>query len=378
LKGQRFRWCFGGIQILRMHGRSLLPGRRTAENQLSTGQRWAYLTGAVQWYGDLLALLFYLFLLVGAANIALGGGVLYRKLTAFLLAAIPLLVVLGLLRAVALLRRGTGASWGDAVGAFFIWQSTSLTVARASVQALFAREAVFLRTPKTNEGNAWSDAIRANWAECMLGGLGMFAIGASLSHTNGIGGPLLAVLLVWPTVSFLAAPYNSLSAQQAALPPALEARRRSEYLRAGRRDLTYATGGLALTGAAAAVVVALFAPTPATILPPQLLGPSQGHPAHYGERATTGPQAASRSASSGATSSDGSSPATSTTDTTTSTGTTTITSTSTGTSTTTPSTTTTGTTTTPSTTTTTPSTTAPSTTTTTTITTPPPGTTTGP
>jgi len=28
LKGQRFRWCFGGIQILRQHWRSMLPGRR--------------------------------------------------------------------------------------------------------------------------------------------------------------------------------------------------------------------------------------------------------------------------------------------------------------------------------------------------------------
>ena len=27
LKGQRYRWCFGGIQILRMHWRSLMPGR---------------------------------------------------------------------------------------------------------------------------------------------------------------------------------------------------------------------------------------------------------------------------------------------------------------------------------------------------------------
>ena len=30
LKGQRYRWCFGGIQILRMHWRSMLPGRREA------------------------------------------------------------------------------------------------------------------------------------------------------------------------------------------------------------------------------------------------------------------------------------------------------------------------------------------------------------
>ena len=77
------------------------------------------------------------------------GGLVFRKLTGFLLAAIPLLVVLGLLRAVALLRRGTGASWRDALGAFLIWQSTTLTVTSASVQGLFAKEAAFLRTPKT-------------------------------------------------------------------------------------------------------------------------------------------------------------------------------------------------------------------------------------
>src|SRR5205823_1221679 len=81
LKGQRFRWCFGGIQILRRNWRSLLPGRKTRDNQLDLGQRWAYLSGAIQWYGDLLGLLFFLFLLAGATNIALGGGLLFRKLT---------------------------------------------------------------------------------------------------------------------------------------------------------------------------------------------------------------------------------------------------------------------------------------------------------
>src|SRR6266487_4898984 len=58
LKSQRYRWCFGGIQILRMHWRSLLPGRPTKQNRLTVGQRWSYLSGAVQWYGDLLGLVF--------------------------------------------------------------------------------------------------------------------------------------------------------------------------------------------------------------------------------------------------------------------------------------------------------------------------------
>src|SRR6266851_695613 len=151
LKGQRYRWCFGGIQILRMHWRSLVPGRKSKENHLTPAQRWAYLAGAIQWYGDLLGLIFLVFLLAGAANLATGGGELFRKLTPFLVATVPVLVGLGLVRAVALLRRGTGASWRDAIGAFFIWQSTSLVVARASVLGLFARKAAFLRTPRTTE-----------------------------------------------------------------------------------------------------------------------------------------------------------------------------------------------------------------------------------
>ena len=321
LKGQRFRWCFGGIQILRRHWRSLLPGGRTKTNQLSLGQRWAYLCGAIQWYGDLLALVFFGFLLIGAANDALGAGLLFRKLTGFLLAAIPLLVVLGLLRAVALLRRGTGASWSDALGAFLIWQSTSITVASASVQALFTEEAVFLRTPKTHEEPSWTDAIRANSVECSFAALGVAAIVGALVRHASSGGWLLAVLLLWPTTSFLAAPYNSLSARRAALPPELTERRRTEYLRYRARRLTYAVGGLGLAGATAAAALILLSPSP-NIIAPQLVGPAQGQPVRYGaapakhstsKKPARNHRGASNSSSSSSTTSTSSSTTTSTT-----------------------------------------------------------------
>src|SRR5439155_25895410 len=163
---------------------------------------------------DLVGLLFYVFLLVGAVNVAAGGGLLFRKLTGFLVAGIPMLVVLGFVRAVALLRRGTGASWRDAFGAFMIWQSTGLVVARASVQGLFAREAEFLRTPKTAGEASWWDAIRGNSAETACAALGLAGIAAALSNPSGYGSALTAALLVWPTVAYASAPANSLSAQR--------------------------------------------------------------------------------------------------------------------------------------------------------------------
>jgi glycosyltransferase involved in cell wall biosynthesis len=279
LKGQRYRWCFGGIQILRMHWRSLIPGRKTKENHLSTAQRWAYLSGAVQWYGDFLGLAFLVFLLVGAANEALGGGTLFRKLTIFLVATVPVLVALGLVRAVALLRRGTGASWRDAIGAFFIWQSTSLVVARASVLGLFARKAAFLRTPKTSERAKWWEPLRANWAESLLALLGLAGIVAALSKPTQLSGPLLAALLVFPTLGMAAAPFNSWAARRAALPAALRARRTTEYRRDRRSFAAGAAAGGLVTAAAVVVaaVALLLAPSHHFVPSPTLVGPAKGH-----------------------------------------------------------------------------------------------------
>jgi cellulose synthase/poly-beta-1,6-N-acetylglucosamine synthase-like glycosyltransferase len=293
LKGQRYRWCFGGIQILRMHWRSLLPGPRSRENHLTLAQRWAYLAGGIQWYGDLLGLIFLVFLLAGALNLATGGGELFRKLTPFLVATVPVLVGLGLVRAVALLRRGTGASWRDALGAFFIWQSTSLVVARASVLGLFARKAAFLRTPKTSERAKWWEALQANWAESSLALLGAAGIAGALTRTNQLSGVLLAVLLLFPTLGMAAAPFNSWAAQRATLPAWLRQRRQTEYRR-DRRSFAAgaATGGvIAVLGVVIAAVALMLAPSHHRVQTPNLVGPVQSStPA-----ATASPSSSSRS-----------------------------------------------------------------------------------
>src|SRR5689334_11570036 len=269
LKGQRYRWCFGGIQILRSHWRSLLPGRTSKHNHLTAAQRWAYLSGAIQWYGDLLGLFFFVFLLAGSADLTTGDGQVFRKLTPLLLTTVPALFALGLVRAVALLRRGTGATWREAIGAVFIWQSTSLTVAKASLLGLFARKAAFLRTPKTSEHAKWWQALKANWAESALALLGAAGIAGALSKASQPSGPLLAGLLLFPTLGMAAAPYNSWAARRASLPPQLRERRHSEF-RCERRAFAMgaATGGLVTTLCTAiAVAVLTLAPHHLAYLP---------------------------------------------------------------------------------------------------------------
>jgi hypothetical protein len=215
------------------------------------------------------------FLLAGAANLATGGSALFIKLSTFLVATIPVLVALGLVRAVALLRRGTGASWRDALGAFFIWQSTSVAVARASVLGLFARKAAFLRTPKTSEQAKWHEAFRANWAETTLALLGIAGIAGALTRYDELAGPLLAALLFFPTIGLAAAPINSWAAQRAALPPDLVQRRTSEWKRADRRGLgrsAATVGGLVtVLGVVAAAMALLLAPSPRHVQSPPLV-----------------------------------------------------------------------------------------------------------
>jgi cellulose synthase/poly-beta-1,6-N-acetylglucosamine synthase-like glycosyltransferase len=300
LKGQRYRWCFGGIQILRMHWRSLLPGRKTPANRMSAGQRLSYLSGGLQWYGDLLGLLFLVFLLAGAANLATGGGELFRKLTAFLVATVPVLVLLGLVRAVALLRRGTGASWRDALGAFFIWQSTSVVVARASVLALFARKAAFLRTPKTSEKQKWWEALRANWAESTLALLGLVGICFALSKATELAGILLAGLLLFPTLGMAAAPFNSWAAQRAALPADLNVWRTMEWKRSRHRRAVMrgaAVGGMITVGAIAGAAIALmFTSGTHSVQPPRLVT-APSHTTSHPNSHTSSPSPAPTSSS---------------------------------------------------------------------------------
>lgn len=271
LKAEEFRRCFGAVQALRMHGASMLPGVGGRENRLTPRQRWGLLSAGARWYGGLLGLVFHFFLLVGAVDIALGGGPLFRLLTPFVLAAVPVLGLIGGARALAVVRRGSGASATDVLGALFVAQATSLAVARASVRALLARRGEFLGTPSTVAEDSVLDAVRCNKSETALAVVGIGGILAALMSADATGGVLLAALLLITTTGYAGAVVNSLSARRAALPADLEARRRAELRR--QHAVRPRVAGLAAIGAAAAtsaVVVGLLGPAGQDVSVPDL------------------------------------------------------------------------------------------------------------
>ena len=107
--------------------------------------------------------------------------------------------------------------------------------------------------------------------------LGFAGIAAALTRPTELAGPLLAALLVFPTLGLAAAPVNSRAAQRAALPPDLRARRTTEWKRSQRRTFARgvaAGGGVVTVAGVVAAALALFlAPAKHPVQPPQLTGP---------------------------------------------------------------------------------------------------------
>jgi glycosyltransferase involved in cell wall biosynthesis len=260
LKSQRFRWCFGGMQILRQHWKSLMPWDRTPSNHLSIAQRFDYLIGGLQWMNDLVYQGFTVVLLTVASLLLAGDTVAIRPLIGPTVLLPGALLASGLLRAIWALRQRTGVTYRRAVLAFLNWLSLSWTVAIACVQGLIRREGVFLRTPKTESHDSLTAALLAARTESiiliLLWGSGI-ALGIVAHPTI-----LLLALMAWQGVVYGSAPLMSRLAQRTQLTPELERRRRTE--RARERLVTVlrpvAIGsvlGAGVTACAFIVVIAL-------------------------------------------------------------------------------------------------------------------------
>jgi cellulose synthase/poly-beta-1,6-N-acetylglucosamine synthase-like glycosyltransferase len=203
-KKQRFRWAFGGMQILRRYWRQLLPipsfGR--AEG-LGIRQRVGYLMGLLGWFNDLLVLVFSVFLLLTALAFAYGWQLPVRQLTQWILLVPLLSIITGVLRVAWALRISTATNWRSGLGTFTTMLALSLTVARACLSAIWNDKGVFLRTPKFARESDLTRALAAAGGEALLGILLAAAIPLVLNVRADSEGWLLAALLGWHALVYL-------------------------------------------------------------------------------------------------------------------------------------------------------------------------------
>ncbi|HLE53203.1 MAG TPA: glycosyltransferase [Anaerolineales bacterium] len=205
-KKQRFRWAFGGTQILKRFGGQLLPWSRFERGEkLTIQQRLRYLMGLLGWFNDLLVLVFTGFLLLTTAGYIYEWQLPIRQLAEWLLFVPVVSILTGVLRVAWALRLTTRCSWRSGLGAFLAMLALSWSVAQACLSALWNDKGTFLRTPKYGLESDLSRALKATSWETALGILLVAAIPLTLNVRTDREGILLAILLAWHALIYLSA-----------------------------------------------------------------------------------------------------------------------------------------------------------------------------
>lgn len=208
LKKQRFRWAFGGMQVLRMHWRKLLPfsGLVNPENRMTFKQKFDYWSGGLQWLGDPLTFAFTVLLIIGAASYTLTQSVYLQTMAGATLFLPFVFIVFGLLKILWALRIRLQCNLAQAIRAFLSLLSLTWVVTLACVLGLTRREGVFLRTPKQKDNSTWKRALRIVSRETFISALCIATIAWLLNQRGmDVTTATLCVLLGWQAIIYASA-----------------------------------------------------------------------------------------------------------------------------------------------------------------------------
>jgi cellulose synthase/poly-beta-1,6-N-acetylglucosamine synthase-like glycosyltransferase len=213
LKRQRFRWCFGNIQIFRKHWEALMPWAHLLDpnNHLTLAQRYFYLVGSVQWFSDAFNFLFICFLVAGGIIKLIASHFTIVPITIPWISFASISIFLNLWRLLWVIRNVMKLSWSLAFRSMYGMFSVGWVVTLASFQALFRSKIAFLRTPKTIGNTRLLNALFATQWEAWIGllclalGVAVLTLADRALNTYFIGG-----LLLWQASLYLTSPIYGL------------------------------------------------------------------------------------------------------------------------------------------------------------------------
>ena len=191
---QRHRWCFGAMQILRLHWRSLMPWDRSPDNHLTGAQRRDYLMASIGWFRDLLMLAFSLLLLVTSGLL-----VANSKFAVAPMEGAPSLLPLSLIIIATIcmmwtLRHWTTLSPRRAVLSLVISLAVTWVIALACIEGVARRDGVFLRTSKAAGRRRVISALRLTRVETMLAVTLYTCVGLLVALRHG---PWLFIVIIF-------------------------------------------------------------------------------------------------------------------------------------------------------------------------------------
>lgn len=299
LRKQRYRWAFGGIQILRKHWRQLLPWSRSG---LTQRQRRDYLLGGLWWFNDLLTLGFLAFIAATAVGLLVGRPFVVQLLAGPALFLPLLYLALGLIRYLWGLRIAARIGVVEAAAALRVNLSLAWVVTFACLRALIERRGVFLRTPKF-AGSEAVQSLRLVWVETLLATVaGILAVAIFVRFGFATLTLTIDTLLLWSVLIYGSA--TSYAVGDPTRPP--ESLRAKAAAQLVDGPVARAAGRTGLVAAAvAAILVVAFAGQAARdpvspnvgLVVPSIPSPA---PAASGPPASPGPSPSASAAPSGA------------------------------------------------------------------------------
>jgi cellulose synthase/poly-beta-1,6-N-acetylglucosamine synthase-like glycosyltransferase len=195
--GQRYRWAYGAVQIVKHHWSSLAPW--ACKGGLTSAQRYYFLAGWLPWFADGLALLFTI------TSIGLSAFALYQPKLVQLPVAAFLIPTIGsfvfkLVRSLWLYAvRVKDCSFVESLGASVAALGLTHTVAKAMLNGMVTTDKPFFRTPKCEDKPPLAAAIIQLREEVMmliaLWGLSL-AFLFNKDFSDGLSRLWVAVLLV--------------------------------------------------------------------------------------------------------------------------------------------------------------------------------------
>lgn len=198
-KKQRFRWAYGGMQIVKKHWRRFLPGR----SGLTQEQRRAFGLGWMRWLGAES-----IGVLMATLNLLTVPFIVYDSIAVpdrILTLPIAVSFVVTILHFVSLYRLRCNVPVGQMAGAVVAAMSTQLTMAQAVGKGLVKDGLPFLRTAKGG-GKAQGDDFQAFWEAILAAALISCAVLLFVFNTNQIREIyMFAAILVIQSLPFVAA-----------------------------------------------------------------------------------------------------------------------------------------------------------------------------